>query len=91
MSREAAEKRHQQGWVVEITDDLDECLSLACAAATAGRGTSIAYVGNVVDLWERLAESDNDMVPELGSDQLGCEIQGGSRLLLIKIRIIHVF
>lgn len=82
VSREAAEKRHRQGWVVDITDDLDECLQLAQSAAQDGRGTSIAYVGNVVDVWERLAElsdpsSSNEsvsFVPHLGSDQTSCHI-----------------
>ena len=81
ISREAAEKRHSQGWVDEITDDLSECLTLAASAAKEGRGTSIAYVGNVVDLWERIAEQgigsadDGSFVyPELGSDQTSCHV-----------------
>ena len=48
-------KRYEQGWVEERTACLDECLALARAAVKEGRGTSIAYHGNVVDLWERLA------------------------------------
>ena len=88
VSREAAEKRKAQGWVLEITDDVDECISMAAAASKARQGTSIAYVGNVVDLWERLAqkaegaassghesiEFADSFVPHLGSDQTSCHI-----------------
>jgi len=56
VSEEAVDKRHAQGWVLEKTSDLDECLRLAASAVAEKRGTSIAYHGNVVDLWERLAQ-----------------------------------
>ena len=55
VDKNAVEKRHRQGWVLEKTSDLDECLELARAALSQGRATSIAYHGNVVDLWERFA------------------------------------
>lgn len=36
-------KRHSQGWVLERTADLDECLAMARAALAEGRPASIAY------------------------------------------------
>ena len=63
----AAEKRHTQGWVDELHDNLDELISAVKKAVEERRVVSMAYVGNVVDLWERLAK-DNVQV-DLGSDQ----------------------
>lgn len=63
----AAEKRHSQGWVDEIVYDVDACINLAMEWKAKGEPRSIALVGNVVDLWERLAE--RDIAVELGSDQ----------------------
>ena len=63
----AAEKRHAQGWVDELHDNLDELISAVKKAVEERRVVSMAYVGNVVDLWERLAK-DNIQV-DLGSDQ----------------------
>ncbi len=63
----AARKRHEQGWVDEIHTDLDELIA-RIKTATAGREVvSLAYEGNVVDLWEKLAEEN--MHVDLGSDQ----------------------
>ncbi len=63
----AAEKRHAQGWVDELHDNLDELIAAVKKAVEERRVVSMAYVGNVVDLWERLAK-DNVQV-DLGSDQ----------------------
>jgi urocanate hydratase len=63
-------KRHDQGWVSEVAADLDDCVARATAAVAEGRATSIAFHGNVVELWEHLAESD--LVVDLGSDQTSC-------------------
>ncbi len=63
----AAEKRYQQGWVDELHTSLDELLPRIRKAVAAKEVVSLAYVGNVVDLWERLA--DEDMHVDLGSDQ----------------------
>ena len=63
----AAEKRHAQGWVDELHYNLDELISAVNKAVEERRVVSMAYVGNVVDLWERLAK-DNIKV-DLGSDQ----------------------
>lgn len=63
----AAEKRYAQGWVDELHYNLDELISAVNKAVEERRVVSMAYVGNVVDLWERLAK-DNVQV-DLGSDQ----------------------
>ena len=63
----AAEKRYEQGWVDELHNNLDELIPAIRKAVADKRTVSMAYVGNVVDLWERLAEED--MHVDLGSDQ----------------------
>ena len=63
----AARKRFDQGWVDELHEDLDELIPRIRKAVAAKEVVSLAYVGNVVDLWERLAAED--MHVDLGSDQ----------------------
>ncbi len=63
----AAEKRHAQGWVDELHYDLNELIPRIRKAVAAKEVVSLAYVGNVVDLRERLA--DEGMHVDLGSDQ----------------------
>ncbi len=63
----AAQKRFDQGWVDELHSDLDELTARIRKAVAAKEVVSLAYVGNVVDLWERLAAED--MHVDLGSDQ----------------------
>ena len=63
----AAQKRFDQGWVDELHDKLDELIPRIRKAVAAKEVVSLAYVGNVVDLWERLAAED--MHVDLGSDQ----------------------
>ena len=63
----AAEKRYAQGWVDELHYNLDELLSRVAKARAAKEVVSLAYVGNVVDLWEKLA--DDGVQVDLGSDQ----------------------
>ena len=63
----AVETRHRQGWVDEVYDSLDELIARAQAARAERKPLSLAYLGNVVDLWERLA--DEGIEVELGSDQ----------------------
>ena len=63
----AAEKRHSQGWVDELHYSLDELVARVKGAVAAKEVVSLAYVGNVVDLWERLAEEN--IAVDLGSDQ----------------------
>lgn len=63
----AARKRHEQGWVDEIIDDLDVLADRVRLAKTNKEVVSIAYIGNVVDVWEKLDEED--IYVDLGSDQ----------------------
>lgn len=63
----AAEKRYAQGWVDELHHSLDELIPRIRKAVKEKEVVSLAYVGNVVDLWERLAAED--MHVDLGSDQ----------------------
>lgn len=63
----AAEKRYAQGWVDELHTSLDELIERTRRAVAAKEVVSMAYVGNVVDLWERLA--DEGITVDLGSDQ----------------------
>ena len=63
----AARKRYEQGWVDELHENLDELMARIRKAVAAKEVVSLAYVGNVVDLWERLA--DEKMHVDLGSDQ----------------------
>ncbi len=63
----AAQKRHHQGWLSEVHSDLDAAIDRLVQAKAAGEGVSIGYIGNIVDVWERLVE--RDVTIELGSDQ----------------------
>jgi urocanate hydratase len=63
----AAHKRHEQGWVDELIEDLDELVSRVRNAQENQELVSIAFLGNVVDVWEKFDE-ENIMI-ELGSDQ----------------------
>ncbi len=63
----ATHTRYSQGWVDEVIDDLDKLVERVKVAREKKETVSIAFQGNVVDVWERFAEGD---VPvELGSDQ----------------------
>eukprot|EP01029_Cantina_marsupialis_P008699 TRINITY_DN2047_c0_g1_i2.p1 TRINITY_DN2047_c0_g1~~TRINITY_DN2047_c0_g1_i2.p1 ORF type:complete len:570 (+),score=168.45 TRINITY_DN2047_c0_g1_i2:131-1840(+) len=61
-------KRHAQGWVQRIARTVDECIEMIREAKIAKKPLSIGFHGNVVALWERLAELDEKLV-DLGSDQ----------------------
>lgn len=63
----ATEVRHNQGWVDEVYDDLDKLIPRIRTAMANKEAVSIAYQGNVVDLWERLAKDRIEV--DLGSDQ----------------------
>ena len=63
----AAEKRHSQGWVDELHHDLDTLIERIRTAVATKEVVSLAYVGNVVDLWERLVTEN--IAVDLGSDQ----------------------
>ncbi|MCX6258709.1 MAG: urocanate hydratase [Bacteroidia bacterium] len=59
--------RHEQGWVDEIFGDIDSVIVRAKQAQKNKEAVSLAYLGNVVDLWEKLAVEDIEIT--LGSDQ----------------------
>jgi urocanate hydratase len=61
------ETRHSQHWVDEVYLDLDELLKRIQVAREKNEGVSLAYQGNIVDLWEKLA--DEGIQVDLGSDQ----------------------
>ena len=63
----AAEKRYTQGWVDELHYSLDELIPRIRQAVERKETVSLAYVGNVVDLWERLALEEIRV--DIGSDQ----------------------
>jgi urocanate hydratase len=59
--------RHEQGWVNEIIEDLDELVVRVRRAQENKEVVSIAYLGNVVEVWEKFDEADLHI--DLGSDQ----------------------
>ncbi|MCW8865103.1 MAG: urocanate hydratase [Colwellia sp.] len=63
----AATKRHQQGWVDELIDNMDDLIARVRAAQANEEVVSIAYIGNVVDVWESFYEQE--IFVHLGSDQ----------------------
>ena len=67
INEDAINKRHQQGWVDEIYDDLDKLIKRAISAKNNKEALSIAYKGNIVDLWEKIVELNIHI--DIGSDQ----------------------
>lgn len=59
-------KRHQQGYLDEKYSDLDQVIKRVKEAKANKEAVSIGYLGNAVDLWEKIAQSD--LVVEIGSD-----------------------
>lgn len=67
VNAKAIHTRHSQGWVDEVFDDLDALCQRVRQAKAENQVVSLAYHGNVVDLWEKLA--DEKIYVDLGSDQ----------------------
>ena len=67
INEKAIQTRYSQGWVDEVYDNLDLLVARIEKARAAKEAVSLAYHGNVVDLWEKLA-AENVHV-DLGSDQ----------------------
>lgn len=67
VNEKAAHKRHAQGWVDELIDDLNILCKRVKKAKADKEVVSIAYQGNVVDVWEKFAEEN--IYIDLGSDQ----------------------
>lgn len=63
----AATKRHEQGWVDVLIDNMDDLITRVQKAQEHSEVVSIAYIGNVVEIWERFL--DEDIYIHLGSDQ----------------------
>ncbi len=63
----AVKTRHTQGWVDEVFDNLDTLIPRIKTAQTNKEAVSLAYQGNIVDLWERLVKEN--MPVDIGSDQ----------------------
>jgi urocanate hydratase len=63
----AAYKRHEQGWVDEVIEDVDKTIDAAMEWQGKKQAHSIAFLGNIVDLWERMVE--RNVKVDLGSDQ----------------------
>lgn len=63
----AASKRHEQGWVDVLIDNMEDLVIRVRAAQSREEVVSIAYIGNVVEIWERFAEED--IFIHVGSDQ----------------------
>ena len=63
----ATRTRHSQGWVDEVYEDLDELIARIEKARAGKEAVSLAYQGNIVDLWEKFVEKNVKV--ELGSDQ----------------------
>ena len=73
----AAYKRHEQGWLTEVTDEIDVAIDRMVEAADNKEAKSIGFIGNIVELWERLVERNINV--DLGSDQTSLHnpFQGG--------------
>ena len=67
INKKATIKRHEQGWVDLIINDLDKLIDRAVKARNEKEALSIAYNGHIVDLWERLVERNIQV--DIGSDQ----------------------
>ncbi|XP_009089361.2 urocanate hydratase isoform X1 [Serinus canaria] len=68
-------KRHKQGWLMEISNNLDHCIARLREARKKKIALSLGYHGNVVDLWERLVhelDTTGELLVDLGSDQTSC-------------------
>ena len=64
------DKRYEQGWVSKVSDDPLEIFEWVKSYRKRKEPVSIAYRGNIVDLWEYIV--DNEIQVELGSDQTSC-------------------
>lgn len=73
----AAYKRHKQGWLSTVCEDIDDAIDQMVNASQQKKALSIGYIGNIVELWERLVERGISV--DLGSDQTSLHnpFQGG--------------
>ncbi|MFC2128914.1 urocanate hydratase, partial [Bacteroidota bacterium] len=67
VNERAVQTRHSQNWIDEVYNDLDELIPRIRRAVLKEEAVSLAYHGNVVDLWEKFVEENINV--DLGSDQ----------------------
>jgi len=67
VNRKASFKRHQQGWVDEVISDLNQLCERVKKAKSSKETVSIAFDGNIVEVWEKFAQEN--IFVDLGSDQ----------------------
>jgi urocanate hydratase len=67
VNEKAVHTRHSQGWVDEVISDLNELVTRVSKAKAKEEVVSIAYLGNIVDVWEKFDEAN--IFIDLGSDQ----------------------
>ena len=67
INKKATKTRHEQGWVDEVISDLDQLAKRVKQALAAKQAVSIAWDGNIVDVWEHF-DKENIHI-DLGSDQ----------------------
>ena len=70
VDRSRVEERKRQGWLSRASEDLDQVTEWMVEAKEKGKGVSIGYYGNVVDLWQHVL--DERIKVELASDQTSC-------------------
>lgn len=68
----ALNKRYEQKWVSTVCKNISDCIRLIKESRASKKGISIGFLGNIVDLWEALAEDQSEMLVDLGSDQTSC-------------------
>ncbi len=72
VNEKAAKKRHEQGWVDVLTEDINDLINRVKQAQKNKEVISIAYIGNVVEVWEKFDEED--IFVHVGSDQTSLHI-----------------
>ncbi len=72
VNQKAATKRHEQGWVDVLIDNMDDLVTRTKQARENDEVISIAYIGNIVNVWERFDEEN--IFIHVGSDQTSLHI-----------------
>ena len=72
VNAKAARKRHEQGWVDELTEDIPSLVQRVRQAQDQQATVSIAFIGNVVEVWE--AFDEHNIYVHVGSDQTSLHI-----------------
>ena len=68
----AAKKRHEQGWVDVLIDNIDALVERTITAQKNKEVVSIAFIGNIIDVWEKFDEEN--IFIHIGSDQTSLHI-----------------